>query len=77
MALTAGLSIRRTGALPAYTMWLAFIAVVGNLAAMVSTLDAKVGLISFAGLLSFALFLLVTGIVMAAGKATPATTATA
>jgi hypothetical protein len=77
MALTAGLSIQRTGALPGYTMWLAFIAVVGNLVAMASTLDAKVGTISFAGLLSFTLFLLVTGIVMAAGKATPAATATA
>jgi hypothetical protein len=46
--------------------------VVGNLAAMVSTLDAKVGTLGLAGLLAFTLFLLVTGIVMAAGKATPA-----
>jgi hypothetical protein len=77
MALTAGLAIRRTGALPAYTMWLAFIAVVGNLVSMASTLDAKVGTIGFAGLLSFTLFLLVTGIVMVAGKATPTAAATA
>ena len=73
MALTAGLAIRRTQALPAYTMWLAFLAALGNLAAMASTLDAKVGMIGFAGLLTFSLFLLVTGIAMAAGKATPAT----
>jgi len=76
MALTAGLAIRRTGGLPTYTMWLAFIAVVGNLVAMASTVDAKVGMLGFAGLLSFTLFLLVTGIVMTAGKATPAAVAT-
>ncbi len=75
-ALTAGLAIRRTGALPAYTMWLAFIALVGNLVAMASTVDAKVGTLGFAGLLSFTLFLLVTAIVMAAGKATAAAAAT-
>jgi len=77
MALTAGLAIRRTRALPTYTMWLAFLAVLGNLVAMASTLDAKVGTIGFAGLLTFALFLLVTGIVMVARKATPAVAATA
>jgi hypothetical protein len=77
MAFTAGLAIRRTRALPTYTMWLAFLAVLGNLGAMASTLDAKVGATGFAGLLTFTLFLLVTGIVMVAGKATPAAAATA
>ena len=75
MALTAGLAIRRTRALPSYTMWLAFLAVIGNVATIAATLNASAATIGFAGLLSFTLFLLVTGIVMAAGKASPAAAA--
>jgi hypothetical protein len=70
-ALGAGLAIRRTGVLPAYTMWLAFLAVLGNIVAMFSTLGAGASNIGFTGLLTFALFLLVTGITMAAGKVAP------
>lgn len=62
-SITTALAIRRTKALPTYTMWLAFVATLGAGAA---------GLGVF-GILSFALFLLVTGITMAAGKTTPAT----
>jgi len=43
---------------------------------MGSTLSAKFSMIGFAGLLSLTLFLLVAGIVMAAGRATPAAAAT-
>src|SRR5437588_4121161 len=38
--LAAGLGIRRTSALPAYTMWLAWLAVVGNAVALFSELGA-------------------------------------
>jgi hypothetical protein len=71
-ALCAALAIRRTGALPAYTLWLGFLAVVGNVVTMMSTLGAGASGLGFPGLLTFALFILVTGITMAAGKTTPA-----
>lgn len=74
--LAAALGIRRTRALPAYTMWLGFLAVVGNIVAMFSTLGAGVAVLGFAGVTTFALFILVTGITMATGRAT-APTATA
>jgi hypothetical protein len=73
-SLLAGLAIRRTIALPAYAMWLAFLATVGNVVAMISVLGSGVSALGLLGLLTFALFLLVTGITMAAGKATPAAT---
>jgi hypothetical protein len=69
-SLAAGLAIGRTKALPGYTMWLGFLATVGNLIAMFSTLGAGASGIGFVGLPTFALFLLVTGITMAAGRAT-------
>src|SRR5258708_14559530 len=71
-ALTAGLAIARTRALPSYTMWLAYLAALGNLVAMISTVTAGASAVGLAGVISFALFVLVTGIVMAIGKATPA-----
>jgi hypothetical protein len=74
-SLTAALAIRRTGALPAYTMWLAWLATLGNVVTLFSTADAGAAMLGFVGLLSFALFVLVTGITMAAGKATPTTMA--
>ena len=77
MSIAAALAIRRTGALPAYTMWLALLATLGNLAAMVATLDAGAATIGFVGVSTFALFVLVTAITMAVGKASPATTAPA
>jgi hypothetical protein len=71
--LGAALAIRRTGALPSFTMWLALLAVVGNVVAMFTVLDAGAALIGLAGVTTFALFILVTGITMAAGKTkTPA-----
>jgi hypothetical protein len=70
-SLTAALAIRRTAALPAYTMWLALLATLGNLLTMVSTAGAGASMLGFTGLLTFALFVLVTGITMALGKATP------
>jgi hypothetical protein len=72
-SLTTAFAIRRTRALPAYTMWLAFLAAIGNLVTMLSTLGAGAAALGFFGVLSFALFFLVTGITMAVGKATPAT----
>jgi hypothetical protein len=72
--LGAGLGVRRTGALPKYTMWLAFLAVVGNIVTMFSTLGAGASGLGLAGFTTFALFILVTGITMAAGKATPVAT---
>jgi hypothetical protein len=67
----AGLAIRRTGALPAYTTWLAVLAVVGNVVALFSTLGAGASAVGLAGVATFALFILVSGITMAAGRATP------
>jgi hypothetical protein len=73
-AVTAALAIRRTGALPAFTMWLALLAAVGNVVTMFSTLGSGASNLGFLGLPTFALFLLVTGITMAIGKVTPAAT---
>lgn len=67
-SLCAGLAIRRTGALPAYTMWLAFLATAGNLVTVVTTAGAGASQVAIAGLLTFALFLAVTGITIALGK---------
>jgi hypothetical protein len=74
MSVGAGLAIRRTGALPVYTMWFAFLATIGNLASMASTLDAGMAAIGFVGVATFALFVLVTGITMAMGKTTTTVT---
>ena len=71
MSVTAALAIRRTSALPVYTMWLALLATVGNLVVMTTTLGAGAATIGFVGVATFALFVLVTGIAMAMGKATP------
>jgi hypothetical protein len=68
--LTAALAIRRTAALPAYTMWFGFLAAVANVVAMFSVLGADASALAFIGLIGFALFLLVTGGTMAAGRAT-------
>ena len=73
--LMAGLAIRRTGALPALTMWLAFLGTVGNLVTMIAAASSGAANIGFAGVLTFALFVLVTGITVALGKATPTSTA--
>ena len=69
-ALGAALAIRRSGALPGFTVWLAWLAVVGNVVTMFSVLDAGAATIGLAGVTTFALFVLATGITMAAGKAT-------
>jgi len=61
-------AIRRSGALPAYTMWLALLAVVGNILTIFSTLGAGAAGLGFAGVITFGLFVLVTGITMAVGK---------
>jgi hypothetical protein len=71
-ALGAAIAIQRTRALPSYTMWLAFLAVIGNVVTMFATLGAGASGVALAGVTTFALFILVTGITMAAGKATPA-----
>jgi hypothetical protein len=68
--LGAALAIRRSGALPIFTMWLALLAVLGNVVAMFSVLDAGAASIGFVGVGTFALFIVVTGITMAGGKAT-------
>jgi hypothetical protein len=66
--LGAALAIRRSGALPGFTMWLAWLAVLGNVVTMFTVLDAGAATIGFVGVTTFALFILVTGITMAAGK---------
>jgi hypothetical protein len=72
--LTAALAIRRTGALPPYTVWFGLLASVANVVAMFSVLGAGASNVGFVGLIGLVLFLLVTGATMAAGKATPAMT---
>ena len=70
----AALLIRRTGVLPAYTMWLAALGVVANLVTMFSTLSPGAATaLGFLGVLTFALFVLVSGITMAMGKTTVST----
>ena len=68
-------AIRRSGTLPAYAMWLALLAVVGNIVTMFSDLGPGAAALGFAGVMTFALFILVTGITMAIGKADAAATA--
>ena len=67
-ALGAALAIRRSGALPRFTMWLAWLAVLGSVVTMFTVLDAGAATIGLVGVTTFALFILVTGITMAAGK---------
>jgi hypothetical protein len=71
---TTALAIRRSGALPAYTMWLAALVAVGNIVVAVSTVSSDALVLGFIGISTFALFLLVTGIAMLTGKASPAAT---
>lgn len=68
--LGAALAIRRSTLLPSFTMWLALLAVIGNVVTMFTVLDAGAATIGFVGVATFALFILVTGIMMAAGKTT-------
>jgi hypothetical protein len=70
-ALAAALAIHRTRTLPLYTMWLAFLAAVGNVVALFSTLAPGASPLGLAGVLTFVLFVLVVGIVMAIGKVAP------
>jgi hypothetical protein len=72
LAVASALAIRRTGALPSFTMWLALLAAVTNIATMLSTLGAGAANLGFVGFLGFALFILVTGITMATGRASRA-----
>lgn len=74
-AVGAAIAISRTKALPAYTMWLACLAVVGNVVSAFASLGAGASGLGFPGVLTFALFILVTGITMAMGKAAPAAAA--
>jgi hypothetical protein len=67
-ALAAGLAIHRARTLPLYTMWLAFLAAIGNIIALISSLAPGASLLGLVGVLTFVLFVLVVGIVMAIGK---------
>jgi hypothetical protein len=67
-ALAAGLAIHRARTLPLYTMWLAFLAAIGNIIALFSSLAPGASLLGLVGVLTFVLFVLVVGIVMAIGK---------
>jgi hypothetical protein len=69
--LGAALAIQRTQALPNYTMWLAFLVAIGNLLAMFAVFGPGAMALGLAGFITFGLFVLVTGIVMLAGKAAP------
>ncbi len=64
----AALAIRRSGALPAYTMWLAVLAAVAGVVSMFAVLGAGASGLGFISFVGFALFSLVTGITMATGK---------
>lgn len=74
--LVTALAIRRSGALPAYTMWLAFLVALANVVTVVAMTSASAAAAGFAGIVAFLLFLLVTGIAMVTGKATAAGAAT-
>jgi hypothetical protein len=67
--LAAAVAIRRGGTLPAYVMWLGLLAAVGNVITMFSTIGSKASALGFLGVVTFALFVLVTAITMAIGKA--------
>ena len=71
-ALGAALALNRTRALPSHCVWLAYLAAVGNIVSAIAVLGAGASGIGFAGLATFSLFILVSGITMAIGKATPA-----
>jgi hypothetical protein len=71
-AAASAAAIQRSRALPAYTMWLALLAVVGNIVAIFGALGPGAAAVALAGVLSFALFVLVAGIAMAMGKASAA-----
>ena len=62
----------RTKRLPAVAVWLGLLAVVGNLVAMFASLGASAAMIGFAGFLTFALFMLVTGAAMFLSASKPA-----
>jgi len=70
-ALASALAIHRTRTLPMYTMWLAYLAAIGNIIALFSTLAPGASALGLVGVLTFVLFVLVVGIVMAAGKVAP------
>ncbi|HEV3226122.1 MAG TPA: hypothetical protein VGZ52_04785 [Acidimicrobiales bacterium] len=72
--LMAALAIRRSNVLPAYVMWVGFVAALGNVVTMFSTAGSGAAALGIPGVLTFALFILVGGITMAMGKATPAAT---
>jgi hypothetical protein len=73
--LGAALLISRTGVLPSYVMWLAFLGALGNFVTMFATLGAGAADLGLAGVLTFALFDLVAGVTMALGKTTVSTAA--
>jgi len=67
IGLAAGASAwagKRTGALPAASVWLGALAVVGNLVAIFSFLGSGALVLGLAGIVTFLLFLLVTGVWM-------------
>ena len=68
-AAASAVAIRRSEVLPAYTMWLAVLAVAGNAVTMISALGARLSAVGIFGVATFGIFILVTGITMAAGKA--------
>ena len=67
-ALATALAIHRARTLPLFTMWLALLAAVGNVIALFSTLAPGASALGLIGVLTFVLFVLVVGIVMAIGK---------
>lgn len=72
--LGAALAIRRSGTLPSYVMWVGYLAVLGNLVALISVLGPGASALGLFGVLTFALFILIGGLAMVTGKATPAAT---
>jgi hypothetical protein len=70
--LATAVAIRRTNALPGYLMWLGLLCALGNFIALFSFLGAGAAVFGLPGVLTFALFVLVTGIAMARGKVSTA-----
>jgi hypothetical protein len=67
-ASTAALAIRRTGALPVWTVWIGLLAAVANVVTMFAFLGPGASALGFVGVIAFALFMLAAGIAMASGK---------
>ena len=75
--LGAHIAIRRSGALPVWVAWIAALAAVLNVVSAFASISAGASGLGFLGLIGFAVFMIVSGIMFVAGKASVSTAATA